>query len=81
MPGPEPPTYVCHWDGSFQQSGAAIGITIECAHAPTISIGVPVIAGDATRTESLGPPLLAVLLNLLPKGRAHLYGDSQAVVG
>jgi ribonuclease HI len=43
-------------------------------------MGIPVQANDATRTESLGPALLALLLNLLPKQDVHLYGDSQVVV-
>ena len=46
-----------------------------------LQVSIPVTASDATRTESLGPPLIALLLNLLGPGNAQLYGDSRVVVG
>jgi hypothetical protein len=39
-------------------------------------VSVPVVAFDATRTEALGPPLIALLLSLLPGGRLIIKGDS-----
>ncbi len=46
-----------------------------------LQVSIPVATSDATRTESLGPPLIALLLNLLGPGNAQLYGDSRVVVG
>lgn len=73
--------YVCHWDGSFSESSAGIGITIAIDGTLTLSLGVPVKASDATRTESLGPALIGLVLNVFPKGDVHMYGDSKVVVG
>lgn len=72
--------YVCHWDGSFSPSSAGIGITIARDGVHILSLGVPVTSIDALRTESLGPPLLGLVLNVLPKGDVHMYGDSKVVV-
>ena len=68
--------YVAYWDGSFQPSGAGIGLQIFCGTELLVSCSIPVVAGDATRCEALGPPLLALLLSLLPMGSVVMHGDS-----
>ena len=99
-PSPAPhPTYVLRWDGSYEGGCAAVGITVhKCPpqldfmvgdQAPELGVcllsaAVPLTAGDATRTEALGPALAALLLSVIvsaSEGYVCFIGDSQVVVG
>ena len=59
-----------------------MGITIACAGGPAlVSASVPVKGMDATRVETLGPPLAALLVSThLPPGRVSFFDDSAYVV-
>lgn len=76
--------WLLRWDGSFQSSGAAVGITVGRVGASPddalLRVGVPVAARDASRCEALGPPLAALLVALLPAAPVRLEGDSMFVV-
>ena len=47
---------------------------------PLLSVGVPVLAHDASRAEALGPALAALLLQALPAKPVVFEGDSWFVV-
>lgn len=85
-PLPPPPssgTWLVRWDGSFQTAGAAVGVTVGRLHSeggPVLSVGVPVLAHDASRAEALGPALAALLLQALPANPVIFEGDSRFVV-
>ena len=68
--------YTVYWDGSYQPAGAGIGIYILLDGKLLLAFSVPLAAHDATRTEALGPPLIALLLALLPPRPIVLHGDS-----
>lgn len=44
------------------------------------TFSVPVVCSDATRTEALGPPLLAMLLSVFATSQLFIFGDSKFVV-
>ena len=71
--------YEVFWDGSFCDKGAGIGIYIVRNCQPLLKVSAPVVASDATRTEALGPPLLALLLSVFPTGTYLIKGDSMHV--
>lgn len=68
------------WDRSFGEEGAGIGITFSETDGTLIaSFSVPVHASDATRCESLGPALSALLLSRFPHCKVWFQGDSMHV--
>lgn len=68
------------WDGSHQECGSGIGITVGTPGQPPLAgFSVPVVAADATRVEALGPPLAATLLAVLEEGVVTFHGDSHFV--
>ena len=71
--------YEVWWDGSYQQSGAGIGVCIYKGPICILEVAMPVNTSDACRTEAFGPPLIAALLQVLPRQRLMLRGDSQYI--
>ena len=82
-PRPVGLSWTVHWDGSFREGAAAVGITVASGDTRVLEVGLGVLATDASRTEALGPTLAALLLRAAsPKipGRVTFIGDSAAVV-
>ena len=82
-PRPMGLSWTVHWDGSFREGAAAVGITVARGDTRVLEVGLGVLATDAFRTEALGPTLTALLLRAAsPKipGQVTFIGDSAAVV-